>query len=487
MEVPLGDTFYFKFSTRSFSTGAPTTLAGTPAISVYEENNLVQITTGVTLTVDYDGVTGMHQVAIVATSGNNYAVGKYYNAVITTGTVGGVSVVGECVGPCFRVMPAEDAGAGIKDVNVTHAADTAWASGAITAASIAADAIGASELAADAATEIAAAVWDRDATSSQTAGTFGEALGDPAASGNSVRDLIATAQADLDTITGTDGVTLATAQALYAPAKAGDAMDLVANAVDSTSVAADAITAAKIADGAIDRATFAADTGLQSLRSSTAQAGAAGSITLDASASATTDYYKGALIVTTGGTGAGQARLCTAYNGTTKVASIEPNWATNPDVTTTFAVVPMGTVNLLAATQTSIDNIEADTNEVQTDLADGGRLDLLVDAILDDTGTSGVKVATGGIASTAFATDAIDAAAINTDVITEILTTQMTEAYAANGVAPTLAQAIFAIHQMLMQFGIAGTAYTVRKLDDVTTAFTVTLDSASAPTDAKRV
>lgn len=38
---------------------------------------------------------------------------------------------------------------------------------------------------------------------------------------------LATAQTDLDTITGTDGVTLAAAQALYAPAKAGDNMGTV--------------------------------------------------------------------------------------------------------------------------------------------------------------------------------------------------------------------------------------------------------------------
>lgn len=37
---------------------------------------------------------------------------------------------------------------------------------------------------------------------------------------------LATAQADLDTITGSDGVTLATVQALYAPAVAGNAMAL---------------------------------------------------------------------------------------------------------------------------------------------------------------------------------------------------------------------------------------------------------------------
>ena len=37
---------------------------------------------------------------------------------------------------------------------------------------------------------------------------------------------LATAQADLNTITGSDGVTLATAQPLYAPAVAGNAMAL---------------------------------------------------------------------------------------------------------------------------------------------------------------------------------------------------------------------------------------------------------------------
>ena len=121
---------------------------------------------------------------------------------------------------------------------------------------------------------------------------------------------------------------------------------IAANAITATSINADAITAAKIADGAIDRATFAADTGLQTIRSGTAQAGAAGTVTLDASASATTDFYKGSWVFLTGGTGAGQARLCRAYNGTTKVATIAPNWATNPDNTSTFAVLPAAGVDL---------------------------------------------------------------------------------------------------------------------------------------------
>jgi hypothetical protein len=46
---------------------------------------------------------------------------------------------------------------------------------------------------------------------------------------------------------------------------------------------------------------------------------------------------------------------------------------------------------------------------------------------------------------------------------------------------------MLAVHQMLMQFGIAGTSLTVRKLDNLATAFIVTLDDATDPTDAKRV
>lgn len=65
-------------------------------------------------------------------------------------------------------------------------------------------------------------------------------------------------------------------------------------------------------------------------------------------------------------------------------------------------------------------------------------------------------------------------------------TAAMTESYAANAAAPTPVQAIFAIHQMLMDFGISSTNYTVKKLDNSTTAFVVVLDSATTPTAASR-
>lgn len=73
-------------------------------------------------------------------------------------------------------------------------------------------------------------------------------------------------------------------------------------------------------------------------RSGTAQAGAAGTITLDASASATDDIYNGMVVKITGGTGSGQVRKITDYVGSTKVATVSPNWGTNPDATSTFEI-----------------------------------------------------------------------------------------------------------------------------------------------------
>lgn len=74
------------------------------------------------------------------------------------------------------------------------------------------------------------------------------------------------------------------------------------------------------------------------VRADTAQAGAATTITLDAAASATNDFYKGMYVITTGGTGPGQIRQITGYVGATKVATVAA-WGTNPDVTTTFNLV----------------------------------------------------------------------------------------------------------------------------------------------------
>lgn len=104
MSGSLGDfdassVIYFKFTTFRPSTGAAFTLGGTPALSVYKDNSTTQSTTGVTLTADFDSVTGLNHVAIdTSADGTFYSAGSFFDVVITTGTVDSVSVVGAVVG-----------------------------------------------------------------------------------------------------------------------------------------------------------------------------------------------------------------------------------------------------------------------------------------------------------------------------------------------------------------------------------------------------
>ena len=96
-DVKLGDTLDVKFTTVD-ATGLPTTLSGVPVISAYLGNNTVELTAGITLSVDFDARTGLNNVRVVATAGNGYAAQTDYTLVITTGTVSGVSVEGYVVG-----------------------------------------------------------------------------------------------------------------------------------------------------------------------------------------------------------------------------------------------------------------------------------------------------------------------------------------------------------------------------------------------------
>lgn len=118
MDITLGETRYFKFTTRAFATGVPTALVG-GVISAYPNGSTTQLTAGITLTADFDGVVGLNSIALVATGGNGYAAGDY-NLVVTTGTVGGVSVIGEVVGTL-----SIDASAALKAVDLLNDFDPA--------------------------------------------------------------------------------------------------------------------------------------------------------------------------------------------------------------------------------------------------------------------------------------------------------------------------------------------------------------------------
>jgi len=73
-------------------------------------------------------------------------------------------------------------------------------------------------------------------------------------------------------------------------------------------------------------------------RTGTAQAGGTNTITLDAGASGTDDFYTGQVIRITSGTGVNQIRRITQYVGSTKVATVSYNWATQPNNTSQFRI-----------------------------------------------------------------------------------------------------------------------------------------------------
>lgn len=184
-DIRLGEVVDIKFTTRRFSTGAPFTLAGTPVISAYPGNSLTQLTAGITLTVDFDGVTGLHNVRVVASGANGYLTATNYALVITTGTVDAVSVVGEVIGSfsiearsaliptvAARTLDVSAAGeAGVDWANVGSptasvtlsgtavGTATALGVGAVSAAAVATGAFDADALATDAVNEIRDAVW----------------------------------------------------------------------------------------------------------------------------------------------------------------------------------------------------------------------------------------------------------------------------------------------------------------------------------------
>lgn len=211
---------------------------------------------------------------------------------------------------------------GRPEVNTTHAAGTAWASGAITSGvfasgaitstAIAADAIGASELAADAVAEIADAVWDEDATAHQTQGTFGQAIGDPVA--------------DADTIWGLVNTNL---NATISSRASQTSLDTVDDLLD-TEVAA------------IKTVVDAIEVDTQNIQSRIPAA-----LTVDGNIKADT----------------------LRVSGTLQTAGDIPAMVTTVD-------------DFL---DTEVAAILADTNELQTDWANGGRLDLILDARASQT------------------------------------------------------------------------------------------------------
>lgn len=89
-------------------------------------------------------------------------------------------------------------------------------------------------------------------------------------------------------------------------------------------------------------------------RQGMAQAGGVNTITLDTGASSTNNLYNGQAVLVVGGTGAGQARKIESYNGTTKVATVDSNWAIQPISGSEFIILDIYILSGTGATAQQI-------------------------------------------------------------------------------------------------------------------------------------
>jgi hypothetical protein len=83
--------------------------------------------------------------------------------------------------------------------------------------------------------------------------------------------------------------------------------------------------------------------------SGSAASGASTSVTLSAGASTVDDYYVHGMVLLTAGTGAGQARRITAYDGSTLAVTVAPAWETSPNGSTELMILPFPHVHVGAA------------------------------------------------------------------------------------------------------------------------------------------
>lgn len=424
MDYQLEQTFDYKFTSRAFATGIPTVLtSGT--IEIYEDNSTTQITGAETLTVDFDEVVGYNNLRIVATAANGFEAGKSYSAVLSVGTVGGVSVVGETV-LNFTIERA--------------VADVIKVAGLASSTLV--------ELDGQSNTRFTAKALEQTPLSGGNLLTLNYVFSttttaaDPGAGRIRFNNSTPASVTEIYISEITDG-SLFVGQ-LLADMKAGDKM-AIAEEGDATKF----IT-----------------------------------VTLDSAPVDSTDFYTISVTIVDSGALIGNNRSC----GVLIIRESQP----------------VSVEQIRGDAQSAIDlkdfvdeGYDPATNKVQGVV--------LVDLTTANTDMRGTNLAALATVCTELRLAELDAANLPDDVDTLIVripdvisltnikaqvdagfTTQVADSVAADGVLPTREQYLYMIGQFLMDFGIIGTTYTVRKVDGSTALMTFTLDDATNPTDITR-
>ena len=375
----VGDTFYIAFTTRAFATGIPTVLAGTPVISAYEDDSLTQIVAGVSIGVDHDSVVGLNMITIIATGGNGFESGKDYNLVITTGTVGGVSVVGEVVGQFSLGLSAAavdlangtDGLGAIKTDSAAILVDTGT-----TLNTLILDIPTVAEF--NARTLVAASYFDPAADTVATVTTL---TGHTAQTGDSFARIGAPAGASVSAdIADIPTVAEFNARTLVAASYFDPAADTVANVT----------TVATTTTNTDMRGT---DNALAALVTGTADSGTTTTMVDAARTEGDTDYWKGDLIVFTSGTISGQTRLITAFTTASDTITFAP--ATTQAVgTNTYDIISSGNVDLVN-TVTTLTGHTAQTGDSFARLGAPAGASVSADILIIDNFVDGIETTLG--------------------------------------------------------------------------------------------
>lgn len=171
------------------------------------------------------------------------------------------------------------------------------------------------------------------------------------------------------------------------------------------------------------------------------------------------------------------------FNGTTDSLEAIRNrgdaaWITATGFSTHSAADVWSVATRTLTASTNFNDVSA------TDVWAAATRTLTANTNLNDLDAAGVRSALG-MASANLDTQ-IAALPTASENATATLTTQMTEAYAADGTAPTLAQAMFQTMQFLHESSVSGTTVTIKGLDGSTSKMTFTLDDATTPTSITR-
>ena len=362
-QVPAGDVLPVMFASYAGSTGASVTLTGLAVtdIEIYKDGSTTQRASdaGYTLLdtdgIDFDGITGIHGFSIDTgdnTDASFYTVGAWFTVVVSAVTVDSQTV--NFIACQFRLMPAESVAgkpkvdtdtfggtagtfsSGRPEVNTTHLAGTAYATQRDSLVDL---------------------IWDEvlNAAAHNVAGSAGRRLrqlgaasitGGTAQAGASNSITLAAGESATNEIYDNNLIVIV--------GGTGAGQSRVIVEYNGTSKVATVDQVWVTTPDNTSEYEILADHQSDISHHGLAQAGAATTITLSSTASATDDVYVGSTIYLSTSTGSGQARLITDYDGTTKVATVSPAWVTNPGANSVYKILPIGRAIVDSGTVTTV-------------------------------------------------------------------------------------------------------------------------------------